>query len=187
VVGSLNPGIVHPRWLLEQGIVDVPVDQWEVELSPMSRMVTFSNALFRWQCTPTRLTVSAVGDDANPGEAVGKLLGVLKHTPVQAVGNNFAYLIAPDAGAAAVERTHSASLVQLAEAGLECGLYQHTYVVAKNAAQLRITVDIADRAVHSVGLNFHRLVDGPTSARVAARAWSRDGHAAQQVLKGLLK
>ncbi len=90
VTGTWNPAILHPRWLVENQCIG-PV---EMKLSPLSNgYVQFSgDGCFR-QPQPDRL-VGGPLPDGKPERAVAfmeRVLTILEHTPVSAIGLNFGY------------------------------------------------------------------------------------------------
>lgn len=92
-IGPFNPHIITPSWLSRwkvcQGEVDADLmGYWENDGN------SFIAGDLEWDVSFERLSVSAngTGEGLDCGAAVAKVLGLLNHTPVAAVGNNFHFV-----------------------------------------------------------------------------------------------
>ncbi len=94
LVGSFNPLILDPNWLLKQQVIS----QFELEQvqetgkALISRQVALMEfRTFSLQADPNRVQIAMTQEAETPlllADVVAKIFGVLAHTPVNAVGLN---------------------------------------------------------------------------------------------------
>jgi hypothetical protein len=94
VLGRWNPAILSPQWLLTQGIVTAP-EGGEVHVQGIMGSggeIVFGLGGVSWEVSAPKLAIkSGAGDDC--GRFAAAVLEKLGHTPVGAIGVNFAYNI----------------------------------------------------------------------------------------------
>ncbi len=98
LVGGFNPNIIVPAWLNRQKVVDERPDEVLVEtlfehgisqFSPGApKMIRFKLDGERWEVSFDRVLIGS-NTAQSPADKFTKLLELLPHTPVRAVGINF--------------------------------------------------------------------------------------------------
>jgi hypothetical protein len=90
VIGAFNPAIITPDWLDE---FDLCRPDGEFALSDQPDASGFQAGGFEWEVDSASLSISVEGDKtADCGAMAARVLALLPHTPVEAVGHNFQYL-----------------------------------------------------------------------------------------------
>ena len=191
VVGSLNPGIIQPGWLAKHGIAS-PEAEWELGLEFGAPTPAFSDDHFHWSCKHNRLVVSSVVDKkSDPGEMVARVLEILSHTPITAIGNNIAYTVTSENLQQLLAPLAEPGIVE--ELGEEPSTYSSTITLSRNEAVLNMKFDGSGSSVGAVAFNYHRPCapgTGSASAVASARRWSddeRDSRSFMERLAGLLQ
>lgn len=93
-IGAFNPYVITPDWLVKYGIC--LKDDLNVRLVAIGEGAAFQFGPVEWQVDNRRLSVSSAQRDADCGGMVSRVLSLLPHTPVQAVGHNFHFTAAKD-------------------------------------------------------------------------------------------
>ncbi len=90
-VGAFNPRIITPSWLVKNDVVREP--EWLEDI--LDSMPIDENGFplggFGWDVDQERLIVSADRGERDCGAVMGKVIELLRHTPISAVGHNFHY------------------------------------------------------------------------------------------------
>lgn len=91
LLGGFNPHIIEPTWLSRHGVVAEKSDEFmtEIQFGPRaSQTMRFNLDGLAWEVTLERVLV---GSDkvSSPAQWLIRLLDLLPHTPVRAVGINF--------------------------------------------------------------------------------------------------
>lgn len=92
VLGRFNPHIINPAWLRKVKICESDNDvniEFGFNMDERRGVFQFTIGDFRWQVTDTRLNIGSL--EGNPSEMAARVLEKLPHTPITAVGHNFAY------------------------------------------------------------------------------------------------
>lgn len=90
VLGLWNPAIVSPGWLTEQQIAGARGTEVELQFNPYQRIFKFDLGGITWYVDYEKLEVrSDAGADC--GKYASRVLELLSHTPVHAIGTNFAF------------------------------------------------------------------------------------------------
>ena len=91
LVGGFNPHIIEPMWLSRNDVVAEKSDEFETEIQfgpGAPHLMRFTLDGLRWEVALDRLLVGS--DEArSPAEWLSRLLDMLPHTPLRAVGINF--------------------------------------------------------------------------------------------------
>ena len=89
-IGAFNPYVITPEWLVRFGIcTQAEGEEINIRLVAIGDGAAFRFGTVDWQVDNQRLSVSTGARDFDCGRAVARVLELLPHTPVQAVGNNF--------------------------------------------------------------------------------------------------
>ena len=184
-VGPFNPFIVTPEWSAKHvldaaGGEDV---EWPFEpaISPYSR---FTLGNFDWDVSFEQLAVGSgqpVGD-ADCGRLVAKVLELLPHTPVRAVGNNFIFDCPPETWGAR-------PLPSLGPTPPAREMPRSRWVgqFPANGANVEFDVNYVLNSVVVVQLNFDRRVKDAKEGMVAAGKFAEDHAVAQELIRELLQ
>jgi len=92
LLGGFNPIIIQPAWLSRHGVVKETSDEFTTEIliapAASQQLMRFHLDDLRWEVTPDRVLVGS--DQArSPAAWLNRLLDLLPHTPLRAVGINF--------------------------------------------------------------------------------------------------
>jgi len=87
-IGAFNPYIITPEWLVRFGFY-LRDDEVKIRMVPLGEGASFEFRRVQWQVDNQRLIVSSTDRTVDCGGTVSKVLDLLPHTPVQAVGHNF--------------------------------------------------------------------------------------------------
>jgi hypothetical protein len=183
--GSLNPGIIEPGWLMKMGIALTDEATWDIGLTKFDKVLVFRDDALSWSCSASRLVVTAVDPNGDPGAAIAKVLKILEHTPIQAVGNNFAYLVEPETGTRLAKLLRVPIVDAFGASGARVDNYTTALVVPKNEARLTMIFDASDTAIQKVTFNFHRPTVHSAVAAEAAAKWKTDESTAVQMLEDI--
>lgn len=172
VRGEFNRAIIVPRWLVAQDILpDGEVELAVSDAADQPRQFRFAG--FNWNIAHDRLMIAARPDkdvEADTGAIAARILRVLNHTPVTAVGHNFLFE-STEAIASCVPALGARPMSDLADGlGGEFRSSTCEVKVAENA-QSSVTAKImTDQNLPKFDLNFHFSVE---SAESAAQACDR--------------
>lgn len=186
LIGFLNPAILTPTWLAQTGILTGEVSATSI-LPADFPVVQFSIGGLSWAANPLRLEVKSEDGSADPGELIAKVMELLPHTPVQALGNNFQFA-APAGSPSNLQSISNAPLfgqihsMEYEELGhrLSC------QVKSKSGAILMITLASQREGGSLLSFNFHRECASPAQAVQAARSFSSDKHEAEELATALI-
>jgi hypothetical protein len=191
LAGQINRFILQPEWMEKVGLfagedskpgvvqVHLPVDG-----SPQHRIETPS---LLWTVESGKLQVAANSDSADPGAKVADLLGILGHTPVIAVGNNFVYECT---GFDLLPSLKSAQLETLQRAMGGEAAVQHLILRspiddgARPPSNMQVTAEPMTSGT-LIRFNFHRVAADAAEAGRHARRWKDDRDVANEIVKRL--
>jgi hypothetical protein len=93
-IGAFNPFLISPDWLVKYKVCpDAVVD---LRLVAIGGGASFRLGRVLWEVDNQRLVVSSSEPGLDCGEMVSRVLTLLPHTPVRAVGHNFHFSAARD-------------------------------------------------------------------------------------------
>lgn len=181
LLGALNPGILRPPWLAEQGVIPGPEAEFRVQLGPHGgAAASFETSLYVWAVDSRRLIVNGASTDADPGEFVAVVMDKLQHTPVEAVGNNFQFESSPEIGGEVWRQCYQVQLPETIAKSLLSHEFIHKF--EHNDAIVSLKQVVKDGAVRAIDFNFHRPVTTPETAAAAAREWPADRRVAKSLM-----
>jgi hypothetical protein len=150
-IGAFNPYVITPGWLVKFGIC-TREEEVNVRMVPLGEGSAFEFGPVQWQVDGQRLSVSSADRDVDCGLLVSRVLSLLPHTPVQAMGHNFQFTATkaeweerpePRLGGKGLEELEGAEQVRWS------GVFR------KDDARLEITLAYESGLV-AVLFNFHR-------------------------------
>lgn len=160
VIGAFNPMIIRPDWLIAHGVAgtETPSKEPQVKLglSEMSPFLHFSLGGLRWQVTDRHVILRSDGQVLRGANKIlAKLLTLLPHTPLVAVGVNL-HAIVPEREWHAPRPKLSESLsVAVAERGRITEELHGFQVVRPDGALLNVSIrDSGDEL--GVEINYHK-------------------------------
>lgn len=161
VRGEFNRAIIVPRWLVAQKILpDGEVDFAVSDAADQPRQFRFAG--FMWNVAHDRLVIAARPDidvEADTGSVAAKILRILSHTPVTAVGHNFLFE-STEAIASCVPALGARPMSDLAGGlGGEFRSATCEVKIAENAQSSVTAKIVTDQEFPKFDLNFHFAVD----------------------------
>ncbi|MHC4698783.1 MAG: hypothetical protein ACYTFA_18800 [Planctomycetota bacterium] len=187
VRGDFNRAIIRPKWLIRQGILPEGDVEFAVsDAADMPRLFKFAG--FQWTVAHDRLVVKPiVPDEGDPGPTVARVLEILEHTPVSAVGHNFIFEN-PEPDSSLEVRLGERSAARIGE--------QLGHEVRTSTCEVRLSVGedqfltaklIAEGLKQTMDLNFHFVAPVAEAAVNAAKESARCSARAREVLKALMR
>ena len=191
VLGSLNPAILDPGWLMDNGIIPsheqaqlaVPIG---LGVSPVTY---FIEKKFKWSCSLEHLVFIAEPDlpPGTPGQIVAKIFEKLIYTPVRAVGNNFHFSLAKD-------ELPTTPFLGLSNWDVENEQAEGKISLISNAVQINysktefIGIKMDFFLEHIMArFNFHRQVSNAEEVVRAGEKSPSDFKRAEEILSGIVK
>ncbi len=150
-IGAFNPYAITPGWLVKYGICTRD-EEVKVRMVSLGEGAAFEFGPVQWQVDGQRLSVSSADRNVDCGQIVSRVLALLPHTPVQAMGHNFQFTATkadwgerpePRLGRRGLEELESAEQVRWS------GIFR------KDDARLEVTLAYEPGLV-AVLFNFHR-------------------------------
>jgi hypothetical protein len=177
-LGPFNPHIITPEWLVKHNVCEDA--EVEIRFIPLSQGLGFSFKDVQWQIDFRMLVVASRKE--NCGSLVRKVIDLLPHTPVRAVGNNFHYAASRD--------DFSKSLLPMLGGARYGGLEEYGHVEQTRWAcvirreDVRVEVTVAeDEPGIAVLFNFHRETKSAGDACTAAGHFESDHRWSQDMLR----
>lgn len=180
-VGPFNPHIITPEWLVKWNVV--PDQEAEFRLGVLADGAAFRFGKVEWQVDDRRLMVSTPTFTDDCGALVAKVLDLLPHTPVRAVGHNFHFLCKSrqewgNSPLPALGEKDLGEVPQL-EQSRWTGIFRH------DGVRVELTVVDAEDGV-VVLLNHHRVTNNIDDAKAAAQQFRQDCEVSLGLLRDLL-
>lgn len=179
-LGSFNSHIITPEWLVKHKVCDDA--EVEFRFIPLVQGLAFSLKDVRWQIDSRLLLVESCRE--NCGDLMAKVIDLLPHTPIRAVGNNFHY-------AASREDWNNSPLPMLGDArygNLEesVRVEQTLWACVIRKDEVRVEVTVAeDEPGMAVLFNFHRETNNSEGAIKAARQFADDQRWSEDMIRRL--
>lgn len=185
-IGPFNPHIITPEWLVKYGVCRD--EEVEMRFAAMSRGTEFNFNNLTWQVDGQRLSVGS--NVENCGDYSAKVIELLHHTPVRAVGNNFHYSCAKDQwGDSPLPMIGTLGREDLTTFGTVeqtrwMGLFSCQPPQVKSEARVEVMVALGHTGV-VVLFNFHREMKSTEEAQAAARMFEDDLQVSRTMLQSL--
>jgi len=183
-VGAFNPRIITPSWLVKNEVVREP--EWLEDI--IDSMPIDENGFplggFQWDVDYERLVVSANKRDRDCGTPTARVIDLLPHTPITAVGHNFHYTCpVSDWPAVAVPKLGTRAGRELAATETRwTGRFDREGIVI----EVELLYPTKDTDVVAVRTNFERPTGG-ASPSAAARSFLADSRAADELARTLFE
>lgn len=150
--------------------------------------VKFSLGGLSWIAGLLRLEVQREDDTGAPGDFVAKIIERLPYTPVEAVGNNFEFVVTAPAQTAISNLSSAPLASHLVSAGYEAlGSSFSLHVKSRADALLEITSQVQMEGGNILQFNFHRECASAGQAARASRLFSEDEEEANALVAFLSK
>jgi hypothetical protein len=181
ITGAWNPFIITPPWLRKHGVVAEDPEKAKRFLTEGPFAFEFEN--LRWAPFWDKLTIASA-QGANCGTCAAKILELLLHTPVRAIGANFQFQTP-------VEEWPAGNLPKLGHLALGS-----TSPLAFKQVRWDCAADLDSETVLNFSLvqteknivcsfNFHRNSEDAKEAARFAKRWQDDYSKARELLKDL--
>ena len=182
VLGAWNPAIITPAWLLQHKVFEVTSESPPIVLGqPGLPQIRIGKVTL--VADFTKLIVQAE-DGSDCGSFVARILGLLPHTPIAAIGTNFLFACAAED--LTPDRLPRLGNIQMTPhpSPADLKLIQTTWVrqMAEDA-KLQISVTQQEGTDMVIGVNIHRDVTSASRATEVAATWADDRQASVAVLK----
>jgi len=181
VLGAWNPAIVQPGWLAERKVIESGKAE-DFSANPLTKGFFFKVEKVNWVIDEQRLQIWADGN-TDTGVFAARVLNLLSHTPVQAIGTNFIFQTAVgDWPATKLPGLGDWTLETIpAELQFEQFTWSGTRKMgADTACQINVTQG-AENAL-SLHVNLHRNVVDASRAAQLAGAWRQDWQAVREII-----
>ena len=177
-VGRFNPAIVDAAWIVKQQIL--PSGEAGIQHFLGSTVVEYQMSGLRWRPTTSRLEVEAEEESVDPGGFVAAVLEKLSHTPVQGVGNNFAFQIPVERAAQVSRRLRSPLVDVMVDRDVVASPVSAAMTHEKDCLA-SVTIEFGEEGAAQIQFNFHRTVGSAAGGIAAAKRWKTDQQAALEL------
>jgi hypothetical protein len=173
VAGRFNPAILSPSWIVAHGVL--PEGEFEGSNLLGTNIIQYTLGGLTWQPTLNKLEVTANDDVSDPGEFVAKVLELLPHTPIAAVGSNFAIPVSPEDGRRLFPLIESRLHPLTADADHEMLEYSVT-IALKFDSDCVVSIHLSSEkeVIDNTHFNFNRFVPNASAGAEVAMNWRRD-------------
>jgi hypothetical protein len=179
-LGPFNPHIITPEWLVKNQVC--ADEEVEIHFTAMSGGMAFNFKKVKWQVDFHSLLVSSSDQDC--GDLAARVMQLLHHTPIRAVGNNFHYACGKEQwGQSPLPRLGTKGRDDLAGYGT-VDQTRWAVVFFRDSTRIEVTVALSETGV-AVLFNFHRETKDAQGAQEAARRFDADKRASRELLESL--
>ena len=161
-IGAFNPYVITPEWLVRFGFYPTNEDA-EVRPVLLGEGSAFEFGCVQWQVDNQRLSVTSSDRSVDCGATVSRVLSLLPHTPVKALGHNFHF-------SATRQEWGGRPAPALGRRGLDDfeDAEQVRWVGAFRRGETRIEATLAYEAdAVAILLNHHRTMNSELARRAA--------------------
>ncbi len=179
--GNFNPYIFSPQWLIEHSIWED--EEVQLVLGTMGEGVRFRGvkSSIEWIIDAQTMVIAGPADC---GDIACKILVLLPHTPVRAVGCNFAYS-SPEWDSPFIPMLGPKARSDLpSEWNPELTKWSAVFHVAKT--RIDMSVECGEQGV-TTSFNFHTSVDNAKNAEIVARNFSEYRSNAEKLIAIILE
>lgn len=190
-VGHFNPAIVTPPWLSAEGLLNAGQAEIDQIIGPTGMAMRFRMEGFIWSVGLDRFTLDAENPAEMAEAPAGLMRGILErlpHTPLRAIGLNFAY--EPDGeGGVFGFSVDGRTLQDVAEAlNSQLAAADMKIVLAdERGVQVQVVLKRGPDQGRIVDTNFHRPVNTIDQALAALDAVAEDHQRAIRIARWCLE
>lgn len=179
-LGPFNPHIITPEWLVKNGVCGN--DEVEIRYTAMNGGTAFNFKKVKWQIDFRSLMVGST--EENSGELAARVIHLLHHTPIRAVGNNLHYSCGKEQwGQSLLPTIGAKGWNDLAVYGV-VDQTRWAGVFFRAETRVEVTVALSEAGV-AVLFNFHRETKSSEEAQMAARQFDADKQVSRELLGSL--
>lgn len=179
--GNFNPYIFSPQWLIEHKIWDD--EEVHLVLGAMGEGVRFrgTKSNIEWVVDAQTMVISGPADC---GSIACQILVLLPHTPVRAVGCNFAYS-STEWNSPYIPKLGSKALADLpSEWNPELTKWSAVFHVEET--RIDMSVECGDQGI-TTSFNFHTSVDSAKNAELVAKKFQEFRSTAEKLIVIILE
>lgn len=176
ILGSINPAILQPNWLVKCGLIPQNKDiQYKFPVGAVIAPIQFKYENLEWTVDYSRLQINIedIKEVVDLGEIISKVFNELPHTPVKAIGHNFTYNLLKKAN-------HSSLLLKglglgenVNDFGKIDALSQEIDLVVSEKEKLKINFGFKNEDLECK-FNYHRDVDSISKMIKVAKSYLDD-------------
>jgi len=176
VLGSLNPAILQPYWLVKCGVIPQEKEiQYKFPVGAVIAPIQFKYENIEWIVEYSRLQINLEVKDGilDLGKTISKIFNDLKYTPVRAIGHNFTFKISK-------EISDSISLFKGLNLGEEVNdigkidiLNQEINFLNANQEKTKINTILKNNEVE-ISFNYHRDIDSVAKMIEVSKSYLND-------------
>jgi hypothetical protein len=182
ITGAWNPLIITPQWLRKYEVVAEAPEKAKRLLAEGPFAFEFEN--LHWASTHDRLAIAS-SQGVNCGVYAARILDLLPHTPVQAVGSNFQFTTPEsDWPAGKLPRLGDLSLGSPSPLAIKQVRWDCAADI-DSETMLNFAVAQTEKNIVVCSFNFHRNSENPQDVARFAKRWEDDYRKARGLLKDL--
>lgn len=188
VLGSLNPAIIHPNWLVTIGLIPLN-EKIEIKCSIGGNIPSeFSWGIYRWQVNYEMLKVIVRPEESpnNLNTFIEKIFSQLRHTPVKAIGHNFNFKIAHEKIEKLSFLDKNWELGGNLGWGIVVDLRQEINFSTNDMTKVKINISKNTDCI-LVNLNFHCDIDSVNQLIIFSKKCEENFETAKKILKEICK
>lgn len=182
--GTFNIYIFQPNWVGE--VMECKLDE-DVEFSadfdkPGFR-ISFASSSTSWTVRPDAVIISSNDGSTSCGELIGKVLDHLPVTPMQAVGNNFAFK--SDGNLADLPSRSEFAWLKTEANGIETKHRSLAFSVEREGAKFNAGMQCDSNGEIVTHVNVHRDSLNAEAASTSAKMFDQDLNTARELIREL--
>jgi len=193
VLGRFNPHIITPPWLAKESIIaEQKAVEAEIAVGDREIAFRFKTGDLKWQVDYNRLIISTEKiNDTDTASIAAKVVEILHHTPIAAIGNNFHYRCSLSEWKGRLPKLDDVGFDQLKEYGEVQSVVWKASVSQTDDVTVNAEVSLEPNESLSlmltVNVNCHRKVQCAADLIAAAQLFNEDRNVSVKFLESLLR